>query len=260
MSINNTTKTINTGESSDTFSVQRVFGLVKHFVSIHQKGLRNGALLTIGFFSAIILLIYIFDGNTTSSPAGNTTGYLQLYLLLGCLFTSRIFAELHKSETGWLLLSLPASNLEKFTAAWLVTFLGYTLVAIATIATIVFISTLASLMTTSSLPSYTISGGLTIRYLLYYLFLNSYFLWGGLFFTRYSFILSGIGFILLFILSLLLFLSILYFSGQFENALVILITLVDSFPAILMLVGMYSSLLLLLLYSAYDRFTKMEMS
>lgn len=247
--------------SADTFSPQRVFQLVKHFISIHQKSLRNGALFVVAVFSAIIVLVYAFSSNTSSSPAGDISGYYQLYLLLGCIFTSRIFAELHKPETGWQLLSLPASNPEKFTAAWLVTFFVYTLVAVATIFIIVLISGVASLVATSSLPSYSIQLGTTVRYFFYYLFLNSYFLWGGLYFSRYRFILSGIGFILLSILSILLYLSILYFSGQFENALFIFSGQhTDTTPIRLMAIGMYSSLLLLLLYSAYDRLVKKEIS
>jgi len=118
------------------FSKERFFQVVKRFWILNQKKWLIGFAGGVG----ILILIYLINafGNfsPTSSESGTFVGVavvglgLTLYKYGGYFLTSGIFNELGKKSSASQMLTLPASNLEKFAAGWILTYLLYTVVVV----------------------------------------------------------------------------------------------------------------------------------
>jgi len=126
-------KTIN---QVNGFSKERFMQVVKRFWMLNQKK------WLIGFAGGIGILVLIYLLNTYNNivdftPTPNSMAGiavigvgLTLYKYGGYFLTSGIFNELGKKSTASQILTLPASTLEKFAAAWLITYFLYTIVVV----------------------------------------------------------------------------------------------------------------------------------
>lgn len=113
--------------TSTFFSLQRLVLVLKRYMAINQKGMWVG--LGMGGVLIVVSLIntYINNGVYTNDPFINTG--MTLFFIGGYIFASTIFNELHTPSRGQFYLTLPASNLEKLTAAWLISAPMFVLVA-----------------------------------------------------------------------------------------------------------------------------------
>ena len=118
------------------FSKERFFQVVKRLWILNQKKWLIGFAGGVG----ILILIYLINAFGNFSPASSESGTivgvavvglgLTLYKYGGYFLTSGIFNELGKKSSASQMLTLPASNLEKFAAGWILTYLIYTTVVV----------------------------------------------------------------------------------------------------------------------------------
>lgn len=245
--------------AGDSFSMARVWQLMKHFITLHRKSWEY----TIYLILAGILLLYVLifsladPENIVRGTGDEETGIQQWYILLGCLLTSRLFIEIHKPGTSWQLLSLPTTSLEKFTAAWLISVPVYTILAIGVGLMLMLIQTGIGLVYLGELIELQISLIGLLKSFGIYLIWSSVFLWGAVYFKSLHFIKTAsaailVIFIVVASLALLLFEASSIPSNELANSL-INNTLLD-----IMLYGMAVSFTLLMLYLGYERLTKAE--
>lgn len=76
----------------------------------------------------MISLIVVFMGGTTQIAQFYQSGLIT-YVIGGVIMTSMTFSEINRPETGYPLMTLPASSLEKFTSTWLFTSIVYSVMA-----------------------------------------------------------------------------------------------------------------------------------
>ncbi|MBA3898701.1 MAG: hypothetical protein H0X62_00590 [Bacteroidetes bacterium] len=70
-----------------------------------------------GVLIIITLLVAVFSPYNLESLKGL---YMTVLYISGLIFTSKVFAELHKPQKAYALLTLPVSNLEKTLGAWII--------------------------------------------------------------------------------------------------------------------------------------------
>ncbi len=120
---------------STLFSITRFQFILKRFLLLNQKNWVIGLLGAIGLvFSMWMLPVLLIDTPIEMLGFNVIKGTAMFFYLAGGLaLTSRIFFELHSTTTAFQFLTLPASTLEKFIAAWFITSIAYTVVAIASL-------------------------------------------------------------------------------------------------------------------------------
>lgn len=120
---------------SSSFSIERFFLVLKRFFILNQKNWIVGILGAAGLiFSLWMLPVLFIDTPIELLGFKMMEGTAMFFYTVGGLvLTSRIFFELHSPATAFQFLTLPASTLEKFTAAWFISSVAYTLAAVAAI-------------------------------------------------------------------------------------------------------------------------------
>ena len=108
------------------FSINRILLLVR------REWIKNGRKIIIGISSAVgLALIFsilgVFDGGINAAYYSYPVSVF--FIVGGAIIFSASFTEWDKTETGYQILTLPASNLEKLTSSWLVGFLIYTVLS-----------------------------------------------------------------------------------------------------------------------------------
>lgn len=99
----------------------------RHMIMDSKKYLRGiiGGLV----FALLITLLGLVDGIVHMDTFASIT--LAAFGIGGVVLTSKIFNEMSDSNSGYQFISLPASNLEKYLSAWIVSYLLYTILAIS---------------------------------------------------------------------------------------------------------------------------------
>jgi hypothetical protein len=122
-------------DRSISFSIVRFMAVLNRFFVFNQKNWVIGLLGAAGLvFSMWMLPVLFLDGPVERIGFRMIEGTAMFFYVAGGLvLTSRIFFELHSSNTSFQFLTLPASTFEKFSAAWLISSVGYTAVAVAVI-------------------------------------------------------------------------------------------------------------------------------
>lgn len=111
------------------FNIKRLGLLLKrHFLVSGRKyitgiAIGTGVVLLLSFFTIA------FGGLALVSQFHRTA--LITYLIGGVVVSSMAFVEINRPETGYQLMTLPASSLEKFVSTWFFTSIIYTLMAFA---------------------------------------------------------------------------------------------------------------------------------
>lgn len=206
--------TSTTHNPTNSISEDRIKRLLLHHIENEKQvwlitaAILAGLTIIIPLFGMILLRINLPElaesGLTNNFRPDWTTGYL----LIGVIFTSRLFRHLHRPETAWQPLMLPASTLEKWLAAWLISVPVYTIgfVVLSFVVSLI-LSGLSGLITGTLLPvGIYLSSGFWLTFAVY-VFGASIYLWGGIRFKSLQFLkttvwLAGIDFAL-FLLSLL---------------------------------------------------------
>lgn len=205
--------TSTTHNPTNSISEDRIKRLLLHHIENEKQvwlitaAILAGLTIIISLFGMILFRINLPElaesGLTNSFRPDWTTGYL----LIGVIFTSRLFRHLHRPETAWQPLMLPASTLEKWLAAWLISVPVYTIgfVVLSFVVSLV-LSGLSGLITGTLLPvGIYLSSGFWLTFAVY-VFGASIYLWGGIRFKSLQFLkttvwLAGIYFAL-FLLSI----------------------------------------------------------
>lgn len=221
---------MNASNSSQNFAFERFILVVKRFYFLNQKNWLIGILGITGLlFLFWFLPVMAFNMNPDHFSFSRLEGAVTFfYVVGGFALTSRLFHEVHSPGSAFQLLTLPATNLEKFFAAWIISTVGYTIIAMLAI---VFLS--ATIETISAFQLGTLSNFSLFNpfdpIILYtiegYFYYQCIFFLGAIYFKKNNFLktlLSAIIFVLsiLFILGMVgLFYSLFYaedFSFQIQ--------------------------------------------
>ena len=115
------------------FSLQRLWLLVRRSIRLDLTLWMTGFAAVAGMYFLLSLAVKALVNEEAVAYYGVTGMGLFIYTLGGYLMTSRMFQELHDPAGGYVLLTLPASPLEKFLSAWLISAPMYTLAALITL-------------------------------------------------------------------------------------------------------------------------------
>jgi|AntRauTorckE5430_2_1112549.scaffolds.fasta_scaffold02430_4 hypothetical protein len=109
------------------FNITRLGLLLKRHFLVSGKKYAVGIAIGTGVV-LVLSLANILNGGTAQISQFNQYA-LFTYLIGGIIVSSMAFAEINKPETGYQLMTLPASSLEKFISTWLFTSVMYSLMA-----------------------------------------------------------------------------------------------------------------------------------
>ena len=98
---------------------------ISRLYSLTQRHLlRDGKKYLIAILAGTLIAVLITLLSSVGNGVIDTNIFSPIILLLflvgGAIITTSIFSELNKPDTGYQLMILPVSNLEKFTSAWLI--------------------------------------------------------------------------------------------------------------------------------------------
>lgn len=185
------------------FSFERFKQVLYRTLIFNKKQITLGSAGGIVGLPVFWFLMMIFDTDPVAQEKTEimlSTGTV-LYQIAGYIFTASIFSELHKNETASRSLTLPASTTEKLSAAWIVTYLIYTVGALSILTLVLLFSNISGQLFFNADPLN--MGTLTDIYLnsvlLFYLLFNSVFLFGAVLFRQYNFLKTAFSIVLFFI-------------------------------------------------------------
>jgi hypothetical protein len=178
------------------FNITRLGLLLKrHFLISGRKyitgiAIGTGVVLMLSFFT-------IAFGGTALVSQFNQTAIIT-YLIGGVIVSSMAFVEINRPETGYQLMTLPASSLEKFVSTWLFTSIIYSLMTFA------FIAVGASLLYLLGLLNFPVEGDTFSIHKMgeafgQYFVSNALFLAGAAAFRRNAFFKTTLSFMILII-------------------------------------------------------------
>ncbi len=225
--------TTTTSNATNSISEDRIRHLLMHHIQNDKQvwlitaAVVAGLSIIVPLFGMILLRINVPElaesGLTNNFRPDWTSGYL----LIGVIFTSRLFRHLHRPETAWQPLMLPASTLEKWLAAWLISVPMYTIgfVVLSLIVSLI-LSGLSGLITSTFLPvGIYISSGFWLTFAVY-VFGASVYLWGGIRFKSLQFLKTtvwlAVVYFALFLLGLFLTYLLFQFGGDLRSDVFVL--------------------------------------
>ena len=198
---------------TNTFSSPRFIHLCKRAFLLNQRQWLIGLLASTGILMVIwmipTLFILIETGQSRYEQLLPTA--FIIFTLWGLLLTGDIFQELHSPSTAYQSLTLPATSAEKFISSWVITMPIFLLVAISAIFIIGILSSLTVMIFGGSFTGFHIYNPFeesTLKFVLNYLFYNSLFLLGAIYFKKNNFLKTIATFIAI-IISLLFLWAIL---------------------------------------------------
>lgn len=176
---------------TNSYNPQRQLLLLRRQLSVSQQTW----LIAAGAIFGLLLIISVLVATFNPAELPDVQGfYLAAFTFGGLIFTSLIFKELHSPHRSYFFLTLPASTLEKLTAAWLLTsplyILAFTLISFI----IYFISFLIAGIPFSF--AYFFNDGLG-EASLSYMVIQTIFLWGAVYFRKNNFLKTLLSLILL---------------------------------------------------------------
>lgn len=191
---------MNTIEQTSGFSFDRFFNLCRRFIALNQRK------WVIGFAGAIGLLIVVWLGtNIFNLPHQQSTlivlsiGFL-LYQLGGYALTSTLFSELNSVGSAPQMYTLPASNFEKLSASWFLSYVCYTVLVVSALYLLGVVIGFGSFLFNQP------AGGPGISFLetdvfnkiLTYTIYHSVFLLGAVYFHKFNFLKTALAIIVFF--------------------------------------------------------------
>jgi len=166
--------------------LNRIILLVKR--QILKDGKRYFIALSAGLVIAIIIAALSMVSNSSLDPQIYSTLSAILLILGGSILSASMFSELDKQDSGYQLMALPVSTLEKLISFWLISFVLFLLAATA------FIYLGAGILTMSAtMADFTIQGSILNAFpvwdlVLAYSMSNAIYLLGGATFKNWAFI------------------------------------------------------------------------
>lgn len=194
------------------FSISRFQLVLKRFVALNQRTWLIGFLCVGGFLLAIAVLPTMSDMMNVQRPGfiairGFT---LSLYTLGGLILTSMIFNEVHSPTKAFQFLTLPSTTSEKLFAAWFTGSVIYTVVSMIAIFSLSILVEVIKGVNTGVWSPFNIFNPFTldvISTILSFLFYQSIFLLGAVYFKSNNFI-KTLLVVIVFVLGLLFIFNI----------------------------------------------------
>lgn len=182
---------------TNNFSMDRIIYLCKRYIAIKKNMIFIGlaAMASIIVFIKAVL-IYLGDGSHNLAPAILSLAFV-IFQYAGYAFTSTMFNELNSAGSAPQFYTLPATTFEKISAAWLISYVGYTLVGL----TALYILSLLSGMEAGWFFSLN-----TFTELWIYTIFQSIFLFGAVYFKANNFLSTIVA-----MLGLMISLGLIYF-------------------------------------------------
>jgi hypothetical protein len=151
-------------------------------------------------FLLFISLIKIVFGSPIVADSNFFGLTMPFFFAGGYVFTSTIFSELHKSNRGYLFLTLPASALEKLLASWLITSVLY---VIASIFIIFLMNVILKVFSGNVMPLFNLFQPSLLKSYAVYLVTQPVFLLGAIYFRGVNFLKTTLAlFVIVFIVSI----------------------------------------------------------
>ena len=210
-----------TNTAKPFFSLERCKLVVIRFFVMNRKNWTIGLLGALGFLLAVWLLpVWGSPGRTPAQFASLLPTAMFLYTLGGLIITSIIFKEMHEPSKAFQFLTLPASGLEKFTAAWFITYLAYTVIAIAALLLLSIVVEVSHALYTGYWENFQLfnpfEGDNVERYFNYFFYHCVFFL-GAVYFKKNHFIATALTIIVFFISMFFIFSIIGFFVAFFYD-------------------------------------------
>jgi hypothetical protein len=140
-------------------------------------------------FLVFVLSIRVFFQSGILTDGSFFGLIMPFFFLGGYIFTSNIFSELRSPGKGYLFLTLPASALEKLFVSWLITSVGYIILAMVVMFVInLFLMAIAAFFTVGSVPLFNLFAPGILKMFAIYAVTQSVFMLGAIYFTRANFL------------------------------------------------------------------------
>ena len=174
-------------KTSNTFSAKRIGLLMYRHVFYNLKT------YLLSFAAVASILIIISFLNTLGSDYLSKDLFITLgkvFLFIGgVMLTSNVFKEISSKHRGWLYMMLPANPSEKILSYWLLTTVGYVVMASLTmVVSSIVLSVLSTLIFKTAFYVFNPFSMAYLEILLHYCIVQSLFFFGAIFFQKNNFI------------------------------------------------------------------------
>lgn len=189
---------------NDIFDFKRFLLFLQRYLVLNSKSI----LLALAAISGTLIITSVLTsigGNGIRQSSFENTSYFSLFLM-GLVFASMCFSELHRPEKSIQFLTLPASRFEKVLAAWLSTTVIFIVTAMAFFYVAYFIASgLAFVLTNSSFVAINLFNDGFWKTVGAYWIVHSVFFLGAVYFRGYNFVKTVLSvFVIQFVLGLLM--------------------------------------------------------
>jgi len=108
-------------------NINNYFNLQRFFQTLKNDVIRNAKtyLITLGGIAGVISSIDLLPGIITGQTIVPFHAYMPLFMVLGFIFSSVVFNEMHDPQKGLVFLTTPSSSLEKLLSKLLITTVLY---------------------------------------------------------------------------------------------------------------------------------------
>lgn len=174
-------------KTSNTFSIKRITLLMYRHVFYNLKTYLL-SFAAVGSILIIISLLNTLGTNYLDKELFETLGKTFLFIG-GLMLTSNIFKEISSKHRGWLYMMLPANPSEKILSYWLLTTVGYVVIASLTmVVSSIVLSVLSTLIFKSAFYVFNPFSMAHLNILLQYCIVQSLFFFGAIYFQKNNFI------------------------------------------------------------------------
>lgn len=111
--------------------INRYFNFKRLLLQIRNDIARNYRtwLITLGAITGVLMAIDILPGIIAGRPYIPVIPFYVIFMLIGFVFSSTMFSEIHDSQQGLVYFTIPASNLERVISKLLISNILYILVS-----------------------------------------------------------------------------------------------------------------------------------
>ena len=175
-------------ETSNTFSIKRVVLLMQRHLFYNLKTYLL-SFAAVGSMIFIISLLSTFASDNLFSEDLFVTLGLVFLFIGGILLTSNIFKEISSKHRGWLYMMLPANPSEKVLSYWLLTTIGYAIIATLTMVLLsIIISIFSTLIFQTAFYVFNPFFADYFEILAHYCIAQSLFFFGAIYFQKNNFL------------------------------------------------------------------------
>jgi len=129
-------------ETNKYLNINRLFYLIRRDLVINYKSFLIG-IAAVGGFLLLLLLGDTYARGYLSYDPVIVTFYL-FFFFGGLIFTSNMFSELHREDSSYRYLTLPASTLEKLISKWILSSIAFIIVSFVGIQLVILLGAVIS--------------------------------------------------------------------------------------------------------------------